>query len=353
MVKLVGPQKRAKDRDKRRKKLEKLAKRALKKFQPKLFHPIPIAEGFEESWEKICNELLTTYGSRLEFISAVKYLSSYLHKLAKQHSLAIKLPTQPVRIKRTRPMRTLNWQQNANQQIYTHHAWLNALEESSKPLEEENLYTSIICSAIYHSGLGAPDEVLAFTQILLCARPLNRWGDLAYVEFEFKSKRFNTNAYQEDGNKVTLRRLYLSPLTLSLLNIARKRCQNGEQWTPPKTINKCWSLVSKYMSKFGTIPSSFALFCKTAVAVTEFGEGLRIPQALLEFAVGRNHSYSLPTENQRRLQTPNIKPLKSTSFKILLGTIPSPLQAPKSKRKTGNHYGVYGHDYIYSTCIPS
>lgn len=341
MAKLVGPQKRAQDREKRRKNLEKKARQALEKYQPKLFHPKPIADDFERGWIKVNDELLKKFGTRWEYISAVKYLSSFLHKLAKEHQLDMKLPTRPVRIKRTRPMRTPQWQQLANQQIYTHRSWLDALQHSSSALDLDNLYTAILCSAIYHSGLATPDEVVGFTQVLQSTRPLSRQGNLTYVEFEFQSKSFNTNVYQADGEKVSFRRLYLSPLTLSLLNIARKRRQNGESWQAPKTAKSCWKLVRKYMGQFGETPSSFRLFCKTAVAVTEFGNGLRIPQALLEYAVGRNHSYSLPIDNQRRLITPNIKPLERMSVKDLLGIVPAALPKNQSNRSGNNNYGIY------------
>lgn len=340
MGKLVGTEKRKHDRDLRQKSREQKALTALKKFCPKLFHPKPVADNFEQMWEKVEAELFKKLG-KFEYASVIKYLSNFLDNLSKEHQLGLPLPTQPIQVKRTRPMRTPKWQKNAKLQIYTCHKWFKAIEISLEALDGDNLYAAIVCSAIYYDGLATPDEVFGFIQTIQLPRPLNRWGNMVYVEFEFDSKNFNTNISRDDDTKFSLRRLYLSPFTLSLFNIMRKRRQNGEQWISPKTLKSCWYMIRNYMRCFGEIPSSFKLFCKSAVAVTEFGGGLCISQALLEYATGRNDSYSLPSGNQRRLLAPNIKPLAPMKAKTLLGIVP--LTLPNShKRKFGrNNQGVY------------
>ncbi len=186
-------------------------------------------------------------------------------------------------------------------------------------------------------------------QVNVCKQPtpLNRWGDLFYVEFTFNSPKFNTNIYC-DGKGETLRRLYLSPLTLCLFNKVRIHQQRGGSWQiPPKTVKELWHQVNRYMSQYGaikqhfpeykqkvnSIPVNFKHFCNSAISVTEFGEGVNVPNALVEYLIGRNRSYSIAMKNIRSLHTPNIKPIECCYLSELIIDMPFPSEKTKNDSK--------------------
>ena len=75
----------------------------------------------------------------------------------------------------------------------------------------------------------------------------------------------------------------------------------GGWQVPPKTIKELGHKIIQYFSRFApvkdifseglqninTIPVHFSHFCKAALSVTEFGKGISLPQALIEYCYGR------------------------------------------------------------------
>ncbi|EGG99694.1 phage integrase family protein [gamma proteobacterium IMCC2047] len=135
-------------------------------------------------------------------------------------------------------------------------------------------------------------------------RPIQASGELVWIDLVFSRDSEALN-FEVDGKQVTLRRWYPDPLTLGVIGCYLK--ERGISAPRKGGINptQIWNQVKSYAKSIyhekGSRLFEIATFCRAAIVVAELSPGVRLPQALVEYAIGRIPSSSIPPENQRDL----------------------------------------------------
>lgn len=270
---------------------------------PEMLDPVPETRCFASLWPLIDEDLRQQLKSESAYRHAYRFISTGIDKGNRDGLWQLPVPTPFIDTRRLHPLRTEQWHRDAIKMGHVAERWRQHLTIAD---DAETLFEQMMLTAIFYGGLNRPPLWLALAQALTRARPLQGKPELCWISlYPPPGKGFATNGYDAAHEAYTISQFFPDPLTLGLLRrFLQARPRN---WRPPTSQN---ALLSRLRKQLGAdTPSlSVTLLSKAAIALAENEPKVALPEALVEYAIGRQPSTSLPTCYWERLLNPALHP---------------------------------------------
>lgn len=245
------------------------------------------------------------YTSFYDYRIANNYLATSINDGNKKKKCLLEVPAYITHITREAPLRTEKWFTTSRELNNWEKKWQSSIESSpaTQPKQtEEELLSAVLISAALYGGLCLSEAIVALAnQLNNIQVPLNVDANKCWIDLVFISGSQACNVRVDDNCK-TLRRWYPDPI--SLTRIYHFLSIKSAPSLIPKRLTKdtCWKRMRAYLvdidDEKGKKFKNFNLFCKAAIGVVENSKGVYINEAMVEYAVGKVPSASLPTSFQ-------------------------------------------------------
>ncbi|AZG74483.1 site-specific integrase [Shewanella livingstonensis] len=320
----IGVERRSKERARHQKHIIAKAEQITAKHFPN-GKQLPLSTEFNDKWQSLLEDIQKSFSSfidlRTGFNQCVKIINVYIYEA--------KLTLEPLSYlvfqKAEKSIRNQDWmrQSYAFQSLYT--SWFEQVKNAKTKQGVADIFRSVLLSFICHSGCCNYDLVKSFAKKLAGKLDLKQINNASFISLTIDSAGYNTNIKNTEKTE-TIYHCYLSPLTLAFIKQLNS-AQNEERylsWIKPNDSKTLHALLTKgYQVELPNLAQSLKKLCISAIGVVESLPNININQAILEYATGRNKSYSLPLDNLARLQT---KPTSIISTPISFKRIDIPFK---------------------------
>ncbi|MGX9417782.1 hypothetical protein ACWU4D_10570 [Vibrio sp. WJH972] len=302
----------------------------------------PTEHEFISGWERFNQGLMDTFGLQSDFRLAFKHGINILTKYQREHDWKYSAPTHLITNKIPIQLRTPKWIKGS-WALYDalQHWYKNRNSQEQRDIQFR--YQSLLLSLLTDSGQCNFDVLMAFHNILQTGEqlPLKRFGDYTYVTLTLANEKLNSNVYQ-NGTAITTYQCYLSIKTLGLLK--RWYRLDTASWVFPKSRKELYLILTSDFPSLKSLPTTLSELCSCSAFWYEYHSNPDLSEALLEYRIGRTHSYSLPESNLIRLVAPTLYPVRSSSFRDFSTSVSVKQKRRYSISKTGQK--LEQHQYI-------
>lgn len=279
---------------------------------PEMLDEPPKTSQFEKKWPTIDSQLRSTLKSESAYRFAYSFICAQIEKGNQDEFWNLTPPPSYITLRRNRPLRTLTWQQHSTLIAGSEHAWFNRL---TNPVNDpDRLFAQLLLSCIFYGGLNRPPLWPALGMALTTSRPLQGESNYCWLTLlPPPSPSFASNLYQESEaqpGRVPISEVHFVPDPISLALLRQFLRHRPANWQPPASEARCLELMS---TELGMDCSRRAL-CHGGITVAESQPGITLPQVLVEYAIGRQPSASLPTPYWRRLLSSGLSPCSETQY---------------------------------------
>ena len=272
----------------------------------------PSEDEFLTMWDKFSQGLSDTFGKQKDYRLAFNRGLNTIKHYQEQHGWIYSAPSYLITNKPPIQFRSPKWLKGAWSLYDSFHEWKQAnLKNTSQ--EPQYRYQCLLLSLLMDSGHCNIDVIKSFNRLLSSREDLSLQGfsDYTFVTLEIESDHLNTNDTL-NGKRLTTYQCYLSSKTLGQLKLWQKI--DKKNWLYPNDASSLLAIINNNFQFNKHFPSSLKQLCSCAAFWYELHSKPNISEALIEYRVGRTHSYSLPTSNLKRLIVPIIYPVESSSF---------------------------------------
>ncbi len=309
----IGRKSREANRQKEDEKILHAALLIYQKHLPEMLQDPPDAHQFESKWPVIDQELQKELKSERAYRRAYSFICSQLERGNCAGIWSVDIPAPFITLRRNRPVRTERWQQQSRSCAEAEMIWTE--QQNIMEKEPDRLFAKLLLSMVFYGGLNRPDLWPALAQALTQTRPLRGNTDLCWIPLNLpaaKSRPSNTYAPDNLGNKKAISSVsYMpDPISLGLLRQFLECCPAN--WIPPKTEKACLALLCDELGQ----RSSSTQIAHGGITIAEHQPGLRLPQVLVEFAIGRLPSASLPEPYWQRLMDPAVQSCRVDNYEM-------------------------------------
>ncbi|WP_319781756.1 tyrosine-type recombinase/integrase [Oceanisphaera sp. IT1-181] len=276
----------------------------VRRHLPQILHPSPDASGFEQAWPKIEQSLQLELKSVGAYRHAYSFLCRQLELGNRQEIWSVPVPPPYIMLRRRRPTRTLSWQQNSHLVAEAEHQWFESLH--GETLEPDALFARLLLTTVLYGGLNRPTLWPALAKAINQPKPLRGDSECCWLVLEpAPGRTLASNLYREEQE--TNKRqphcevVYIpDPISLGVLRQFLKH--KPHNWEPPASTDKCLALLNGELKTH----LSKTQIAHGGITVAEHQQGIELPQALVEYAIGKQPSTSLPSCYWQRLLQPSL-----------------------------------------------
>ncbi|EKT4489477.1 site-specific integrase [Shewanella algae] len=340
LVRLLGHQSRTAIRQKNYTQTIKQALAVLESYLPELFEVEPKCDRFAEIWPQVDSALRQVLKSETSYRRGYSFICQQLETGNRQGLWQINPPADHLTLRRARPLRSLAWQLRTSRFASKAFGWLDTLNQTSDP---QQCFARLLMSCICYGGLNKPALWPALAKALTEEKPLRGNKDLCWLTLRPKpAKDFPSNLYTDHGglgpNKAQVEvQFFPDPISFGVIK-QFLNCRSNS-WRYPKSIKTCVEIIKSELK----IEIPLSQLRQGGICFAEMQHNIELPQVLVEFALGRQKSASLPNAYWLRLfkSTTGSCDINSfAKFKQWYGqkrTDISTVLAPRSPRQ-GNRY---------------
>lgn len=271
---------------------------------PGILDPLPDASGFEQAWPKIDQSLQLELKSESAYRHAYSFLCQQLEIGNRERIWSVPVPEPYIMLRRPRSTRTINWHQSSRLVAEAEHQWFESLH--SETVGPEKLFARLLLSTVLYGGLNRPDFWPALANAISQPKPLKGNSEFCWLMLEpAPSRSLASNLYRKEKEtnekQPQCEVVYIpDPISLGLL---RQFLQHKPlYWQPPTTTDKCLALLNIELKTRLTKTQ----LAHGGITVAEHQKGVELPQVLVEYAIGRQSSASLPYHYWQRLLQPSL-----------------------------------------------
>ena len=294
---------------------EKILRRAITIFEqhlPEMLSEPPDANRFEAIWPDIDQQLRSDLKSEVAYRRAYSFICNQIERGNQLRLWSVIPPPTYITLRRNRPLRTLSWQHSSTLIANAEQNWFVGL---NTPIKDPNrLFAHLLLSGIFYGGLNRPSLWPALGQALTANRPLLGNRDYCWLTLTPPShSNLASNTYQEAGaqsGRVSISEVHYVPDPITLGLLRQFLLNQPADWQPPASETQCLALIK---SELG-IDCSYRDLQKGGICIAENQPGITLPQVLIEYAIGRQPSASLPTCYWRRLLSPGLQSSEKTLY---------------------------------------
>ncbi|MGB5144236.1 MAG: tyrosine-type recombinase/integrase [Shewanella indica] len=318
----LGREKRRRDRRKDADVIITEAIKILGVHLPRMLKEPPHADDFEKMWPIIDAQLIQVLKTRDAYLMAYSFLSRKIEQGNREGIWQIDPPAQYLTVRRNYPFRTESWHKATIAMTNSITDWKMRL--TSLTDDADTLFARLLISGIINGGLNRPALWVALGKTLQHVTPLQGNEQLTWLTLTLEPGDLPSNKYVKptpssdtadiSADKVSTTQAVTEvqyvpdPISLGILHRFLKCRQNN--WRPPSSLTACKSLLEEELGRQHSLKS----LCRGAIGFTEHIAGVTLPQVLLEYAVGRTKSASLPLEYWHRLLNPQLLPSRQNSY---------------------------------------
>jgi len=300
---------------KRQKEDEQILRKAMTIFRqhlPGMLEDPPDGNRFENVWPSIDRQLRTDLKSEVAYRRAHSFICTQIEKGNRLGLWDVTPPPAYITLRRNRPLRTLSWQQRSALIADAEQTWFRGLKDPVN--DPDSLFAQLLLSGILYGGLNRPTLWPALGMALKANRPLHGSRDYCWLTLiPPSSTSLASNLYQTteaQAGKMAISEVHYvpDPITLGLLRQFLHNRPAG--WQPPASEAQCLTLIR---SELG-IDVSYKDLKLGGITIAESQPGIALPQVLVEYAVGRQPSASLPACYWHRLLSPGLLPCEERQY---------------------------------------
>lgn len=269
--------------------------RAAKRLVKQLFFNVEqiSAEEFNAYWNILHSSIKDLADGkdndyRLVFTYVVKQVKQIIKERNWTH---IHFEVHLVQVQKEAVLRNLEWINDARQLFELHQYWLDSHIQNGLPTNKSDAFYALTFSLMCHSAVCRVNYLFTVIQQIHKNPEVRLFNGLPFVNFQYAStEKHYTNDRNERGEKFFSGRVFLSPLTLRLLN--HYLAIGGEITLPDDTyalIKEIKGYLKRFMADFDFSRHHVG----KCIFVTE-NMGCDIPQPLIHFAIGNINSSGLP-----------------------------------------------------------
>ena len=284
----------------------------------------PRVDGYELGKDRVLQQLEDKFTGIKDYRLARNFFSIEINKGNRDGRWSLPIPEFIVSQNRSKPFRSYAWLKSVAELSVWRQLWLEKLSSKSvvDNLQLKELLASCLYSAMMHGGLCLSDAITALRLKLLNERkPFLKQGSHTWIDLVFDAKSQAINI--KEGK--TLRRWFPDPVSLALICQLLSRLKVTDKADVADLIAMdSWALLREYGNAIGGKDrfgfSSVEGVCRAAVGVAENLSDVDIPQALLEYSIGKTPAASLPAKQWvALLEIPDYRPciVSFSDFKSL------------------------------------
>jgi len=292
---------------------------------PEMLEDPPCADRFERMWPTIDAQLRSELKTQHAYRFAYTVICQKLEAGNRQGIWHIPTPPPYLTVRRAHPFRSEHWHQATITMADALQRWRPTLSE---PIQDpDQLFARVLVCGILYGGLNRPALWLALGHALLAIQPLSGNRELAWITLALEPGDLPSNSYchdEHDGDAehngeitsslraITQVNYMPDPISLGVLRQFLKH--RSATWRPPAKQGECLELLQQALG--GKINQQ--VLCRGAIGLTEHQPGIELPQVLLEYAVGRTPSASLPLAYWHRLLQPRLFPANQNTYQAFI-----------------------------------
>lgn len=294
---------------------EKILRKAITIFEqhlPEMLSEPPDANRFETIWPDIDQQLRSDLKSEVAYRRAYSFICNQIERGNQLGAWSIIPPPAYITLRRNRPLRTLSWQHRSTVIANAEQNWLAGL---NTPIKDPNrLFARLLLSGIFYGGLNRPSLWSALGKALTANRPLLGNRDYCWLTLKPPShSHLASNIYQEaeaQSGRVAISEVHYVPDPITLGLLRQFLLNRPADWQPPASEAQCLALIK---SELGT-DCSYRDLQNGGISIAENQPGITLPQVLVEYAIGRQPSASLPACYWLRLLSPGLQSSAKTLY---------------------------------------
>ncbi|WP_350996485.1 site-specific integrase [Shewanella sp. TB7-MNA-CIBAN-0143] len=271
---------------------------------PEILEEPPSTDNFNIKWPIIDAEMAKELKSETAYRRAYSFICNKIEEGNRQGIWSIVTPPAYITLRRQRPLRTESWHNRTNQIANIAQQWQQRLLYPN-PTPNQLFAQCLICGLLY-GGLNRPALWPALAKTLIDAKPFQGNREFAWLTLQINAQDVTTTNYYRNENGQSepqaISEVHYVPDPISMGLLRRFLLIRTNEWQVPKNIDDCHNLIEQ---ELGTTLSITALH-HGAISITEHLPGINLPQVLLEYAIGRSPSASLPSPYLQRLFCPDI-----------------------------------------------
>lgn len=305
----IGRESRELNRQKEDEKIIRTAIRIFQQYLPEMLEDPPYTGRFPFTWPHIDQALQAELKSERAYRRAYNHICSRL-EYGNCHGIwSLDVPEPYLTLRRQRPARTLRWQEHSRIIAEAEVLWREKTVTEDNP---NRAFARVLLAMILYGGLNRPDLWPEIARSLTQARPLHGTVDCCWLMMTLPpTKSRPSNHYSTAGSVVqAMTQVAYMPDPVSLGLIRQFLQCRPADWVPPKTEKMCLGMICAELD----IQCSRGRLSHGGITVAELQPGVRLPQALVEFAIGRQASASLPEHYWQRFLEPGVFPCLDVKY---------------------------------------
>ncbi|GEM_PF-1149714 len=312
LMKQVGRELRQANRQKEDELILRKAMTIFRQHLPQMLEEPPDARQFAKTWPVIDRQLRNDLKSEVAYRRTHSFICSQIEKGNRLGIWSVTPPPTYITLRRNRPIRTLSWQHRSTLIADVEQTWFCSLKG---PINDtDRLFAQLLLSGILYGGLNRPALWPALGNALTVSQPLQGDRDHCWLTLmPPTSTNLASNLYQsveEQPERVAISQVHYVPDPISLGLLRQFLLNRPVDWQPPASEAQCLNLIR---SELG-MDCSFKDLNHGGITIAERQPGITVPQVLVEYAVGRQPSASLPTHYWLRLLSPGLLPCGETQY---------------------------------------
>jgi integrase len=312
LMQQMGRERRQADRQKEDERSLRKAMAIFRQHLPEMLEEPPDARRFESTWPQIDSQLRSDLKNEVAYRRAHSFICDQIEKGNRFGIWSVTPPPAYFTLRRNRPLRTLSWQQRSVLIADAEQTWFGRL---AGPVDApDRLFAQLLLSGIFYGGLNRPPLWPALGVALTASRPLQGNRDYCWLTLKPPSSTsLASNFYQETDTqhgRIAVSEVHYVPDPISLGLLRQFLLNRPADWQPPASEAQCLALIR---SELG-MNFSFKDLNQGGATIAESQPSIALPQVLVEYAVGRQPSASLPTPYWRRLLSPGLLPCEETQY---------------------------------------
>ncbi len=309
---MIGREKRKIDRQMADDLIRRKALQILGKSLPEILTTAPDAKNFDSKWAQVNIDLKEQLKSEHEYRFAYSFLSTQIEKGNRIGLWNVTAPTPIITLRRQFPLRTLSWQHSSQKIALIEKNWRQKLQSTTE--DADTLLAKVLVCGLFYGGLNRHNLWLALAHTLSQVCPLEGSKDLIWLTLRLEpdddvpSNYYETSHGTGERNATALINYFPDPVSLGAISHFLEHRPEG--WMPPLDIKAIQSLIAQELS---SQEKSRAL-CRGGIATAECLPGIQLPQFLVEYAIGRQSSSSLPLPYWHRLLSSGLYNCTQTQY---------------------------------------
>lgn len=273
----------------------------------------PSQQQFDELWNVIkCSLIDLANGKERDYRLVFQFACKQISQTIKTRHWTIFFATNLIQLKKEPVLRNNQWLGRAFPLLEIHRRWLDDIRKKGLPTSPQEAFCAYLLSLVCHSGVCQTEYLWALARRHQQNSEVRLFNGLPYLNFILaKESKHHTNDHNEQGENIYTGRVFLSPITLRLLNYFLQIKPSDFKY--PNNIARLLKVLDNYLHAYQMGIKVNQSLLQSAIFVSE-NTGAQLQQTLVHYAIGKLNSASLPELYYKPVKLNKVQPLPLSAF---------------------------------------